>query len=429
MIRFPSVAAGGLAAASFLMADRLTAQGTVPTSSPVRVAPVEAALRDPGVARALAALDAGAPAMAAGLVVLGAIESPSGREHERAAEVARRLRAMGMPEVELDSLPNVVARIPGRSGRAIVFVSTLDDLGSIPALQRAAGRPPRVEGHRVVGPGTNTSATTEAMLAAAQAYLATGRRPQHELVFAAVAQEETGLVGMKALYARYRASALAFVDILGDGRSITYGALGIHWWRVVARGPGGHSLGGGTPNVNQAIGRAVDRILSLPQPPATDNPQRTILNVAMLQSGAVFNHKPDSGWFSVDIRSLDAGVIARNEAEVQRIVAEVARETGLSLSMQPVSRTPGGQIAGADTALLVRASTAIAQALGLSPRLGNAGSANLNVAIGGGTLAIGLGGERGGARGQPGEFADIPAMVRTAKHVLLLAVVMGHAGR
>lgn len=109
--------------------------------------------------------------------------------------------------------------------------------------------------------------------------------------------------------------------------------------------------------------------------------------------------------------------------------AEVARETGLSLSMQPVSRTPGGQIAGADTALLVRASTAIAQALGLSPRLGNAGSANLNVAIGGGTLAIGLGGERGGVRGQPGEFADIPAMVRTAKHVLLLAVVMGHAGR
>ncbi|MCZ8205800.1 M20/M25/M40 family metallo-hydrolase [Gemmatimonas sp.] len=428
MTRLRSALAGGLVAALFLQTDAAAAQGSTPAAPPVRVAPVDAALRDPGVTRALAALDAGAPGMAAGLAALGAIESPSGREHERAAEVARRLRAMGMPEVQLDSLPNVVARIPGRSGRAIVFVSTLDDLGSIPALQRAAGTPPRVEGNRVVGPGTNTSATTEAMLAAAQAYLATGRRPQHDLVFAAVAQEETGLVGMKALYARYRASALAFVDILGDGRSITYGALGIHWWRVVARGPGGHSLGGGTPNVNQAIGRAVDRILSLPQPPASDNPQRTILNVAMLQSGAVFNHKPDSGWFSVDIRSLDAGVIARTEAEVQRIMAEVARETGLSLSLQPVSRTPGGQIAGADTSLLVRASTAIAQALGLSPRLGNAGSANLNVPIGGGSLAIGLGGERGGARGQPGEFADIPAMVRTAKHVLLLAVVLGDAG-
>jgi acetylornithine deacetylase/succinyl-diaminopimelate desuccinylase-like protein len=386
---------------------------------------VRAALADVRVQRALTALDRAAPEMAAGLARLGAIESPSGREHERAAEVLRRFTALGLADVKMDSTPNVIARIPGRSGRAIVFVSTLDDLASIPALQRAAGRPPRVEGDRVVGPGTNTSATTEAMLAAAQAYVATGRQPLHDLAFAAVAQEETGLVGMKALYATYRDHALAFVDILGDGRSITYGALGIHWWRVVARGPGGHSLGGGTPNVNQAIGRAVDRILSLPQPPASDNPRRTILNVAMLQSGAVFNHKPDSGWFSVDIRSLDADTIAANEAAVRRILDDVSRETGLSLTMQPVSRTPGGQIAGADTSLLVRASSSIAQSLGLSPRLGNAGSANLNVAIGNGTLAIGLGGERGGARGQPGEFADIPAMVRTAKHVFLLAVVMG----
>ncbi len=64
------------------------------------------------------------------------------------------------------------------------------------------------------------------------------------------------------------------------------------------------------------------------------------------------------------------------------------------------------------------------KSLGVTPQLGNAGSSNLNVAIGGGTLAIGLGGERGGARGEPGEFADIPSMLRTAKVVALLAVVM-----
>jgi acetylornithine deacetylase/succinyl-diaminopimelate desuccinylase-like protein len=401
----------------------LAAQG----SGPAMVPQVAEALRDAEVQRALSGLDRAAPKMAQGLVTLGAIESPSGKEQARAAEVARRLRAIGLTDVRIDAQPNVIARIPGTSGKAIVFVSTLDDLASIPPLQRAAGRPPRIEGDRVVGPGTNTSSTTEALLAAAEAYRGTGRRPLHDLVFAAVAQEETGLVGMKALYAEYQGRALAFVDILGDGRSITYGALGIHWWRVVARGPGGHSLNGGVPNVNQAIGRAVDRILSLPQPPASDNPRRTILNVAMLQSGAVFNHKPDSGWFSVDIRSLDAETIATNEAAVQRIVADVAKETGLSLTMLPVSRTPGGQIAGADQSLLVRASTAIATSLGLTPRLGNAGSANLNVPIGNGTLAIGIGGERGGGRGQPDEFADIPAMVRTAKHVLLLAMILGNA--
>lgn len=410
-----------VAALQLLAAVKLAAQAS---TGPMDLTGV---LTRPEVQRALSALDAATPTMAQGLAALGAIESPSGGEQQRATEVARRMRAMGLADVRVDAQPNVIGRIPGTSGRAIVFVSTLDDLASIPALQRTAGRPPRVEGTRVVGPGTNTSATTQAMLSAAEALLASGVKPTHDLVFAAVAQEETGLVGMKALYAEYRDRADAFVDILGDGRSITYGALGIHWWRVVARGPAGHSLNGGVPNVNQAIGRAVDRILSLPQPPAANNPQRTILNIAMLQSGAVFNHKPDSGWFSLDIRSLDANVIARNEAAVQRILDDVARETGLSLSMQPVTRTPGGQIAGADTSRLVRASVAIARHLGLQPTLGNAGSANLNVAIGGGTLAIGLGGERGGARGQPGEFADIPAMLRTAKHVLLLALVMGDA--
>ncbi len=364
-------------------------------------------------------------AMAKDLVTLGAIESPSGREQQRAQEVARMMRAIGLVEVRVDSMPNVTGRIKGRSGRAIVFVSTLDDLASIPALQRAFGGPPRIDGTRVIGPGTNTSSTTVAMLAAAEALIARGVTPEHDLVFAAVAQEETGLIGMKALYAEWRGRAESFVDILGDGRSITYGALGIHWWRVVARGPSGHSLNGGLPNVNQAIARAVDRIFALPQPSSANNPRRTILNVAMLQSGEVFNHKPDSGWFSVDIRSLDAEAIARNEADVQRIVREVSVETGITLEMQVVQRTPGGQIAGADTSRLVRASTAVARALGVTPQLGNAGSANLNVPIAGGTKAIGIGGERGGRRGYADEWADISAMMRTAQHVMLLGVILG----
>jgi acetylornithine deacetylase/succinyl-diaminopimelate desuccinylase-like protein len=166
----------------------------------------------------------------------------------------------------------------------------------------------------------------------------------------------------------------------------------------------------------------VDRILAVPQPAADT---RTVMNISMIQSGDVFNRKPDSAWFSLDIRSLRADAIARNEASVRAILDTVARETGARFDLRPVQLTAGGQIAGADTSRLVRTSVAAARALGLDPRLGNAGSANLNVAIAGGTLAIGLGGERGGLRGEPGEFADIPAMQRTAKHVARLAAEMG----
>jgi acetylornithine deacetylase/succinyl-diaminopimelate desuccinylase-like protein len=331
------------------------------------------------------------------------------------------MKEIGLQRVAVDAAPNAVGVVPGRSGRAIVFVSTLDDLGPVAELQKAAGQPPRVDGSRVVGPGTNTSSTTAAMLAAARAIVEARIVPEHDLVFAAVAQEETGLVGMKQLYADYKDRAIAFVDILGDGRSISDGAIAIHWWKVIAHGPAGHSLNGGVPNVNQAIGRAVDRILQLPQQPS----ERTVINVAMLQSGAVFNHKPDTGWFALDVRSLDAAKVSAIEADVRQILDAVGRETSIAMTLEPVQLTPGGQIAGARQSPLVTTSAAIARHLGLTPAFTNAGSSNMNIAIAGGTPAIGIGGERGGARGEAGEFADVAAMLRTSKHVLLLAATMG----
>jgi acetylornithine deacetylase/succinyl-diaminopimelate desuccinylase-like protein len=279
---------------------------------------------------------------------------------------------------------------------------------------------------RVVGPGTNTSLTTAAILAAAESYLTAAVVPEHDLVFAAVAQEETGLRGMKALYVDYAGRAEAFVDVLGDGSSISYGALGIHWWRVVAEGPPGHTLRGGMPNINQAIGRAVDRILSLPAASRTDE-SRTRLNVAMLQSGAVFNHKPATGWFSLDIRSMEAEVITDIEDDVREILTAVSSETGISLEMEEFQITPGGRIPGALESRLVRTAQDVSRSLGYEPVMSESGSANLNVAIGAGTAAIGLGGSRGGDRGEATEWADIDGMMRTARHVLLLAAVLGGA--
>jgi acetylornithine deacetylase/succinyl-diaminopimelate desuccinylase-like protein len=248
------------------------------------------------------------------------------------------------------------------------------------------------------------------------------------LIFAAVAQEETGLVGMKNLYDDLGDRALAYVDVLGDGRRISYGALTIHWWKVVGYGPPGHSLRGGLPNVNRGLARAIDRILGLPQPEREkDNDNRTVINVSILRSGSVFNHKPETGWFSLDIRSLDPSIVEEIEQEVKAILAEVAEETQTRIELEPFQITPGGQIPGARESDLVRTSEAISRYLGFEPTLRNSGSSNMNLPIGKGTLAIGLGGQRGGGRGFPDEWAGIPAMIDTAKHVLLLAATMGGA--
>ncbi len=385
---------------------------------------VSAALSDPAVSATLSAIDASRAASARLLAEIGAIVSPSGHERERAEAVAAEMRRIGLADVTLDAAPNVVGRIKGRSGKALVFVATLDDLATVATQQAAVHTKPRVEGDRVIGPGTNTSSTTVAMLAAAEALLKSGIRPEHDLVFAAVAQEETGLKGMQSLYALWKDRAIAFVDILGDGHSISYGAITIHWWKVIAEGPGGHSLNGGVPNVNQGIGRAVDRILQLPQP-ATYRDQRVVINVAMLQSGAVYNHKPESGWFSLDIRSLDGARVEEVEAAVRGILKQVTTETTITFTMEPTQLTPGGQIPGMRESALVTTAAAISKYLGYDAELGNAGSSNMNVALGHGSPAIGIGGDRGGQRGFADEWADIPQMTRTAKFIVLLAATMG----
>lgn len=386
--------------------------------------PLDRALADPAVTSAMATVEARRDATAAWLAEIGAIVSPSGQEHDRARAVADEMRRIGLADVTVDAAPNVVGRIRGRSGKALVFVSTLDDLATVAGHQKAAARKPAIAGDRVVGPGTNTSTTTAALVAAADALIRSGLTPEHDLVFAAVAQEETGLKGMQALFADWKDRALAFVDVLGDGHSITYGAITIHWWRIVASGPPGHSLTGGVPNVNQGVGRAVDRILQLPHPERFKD-DRVVVNVAMLQSGAVFNHKPATGWFSLDVRSLVAARVEEVEAEVRRILADVTRETTIAFAMEPFQLTPGGQIPGFRESALVTTAAAVSRHLGYEPRLGNAGSANLNVPLGQGAPAIGIGGERGGQRGFADEWADIPQMMRTAAFVVLLAATMG----
>jgi acetylornithine deacetylase/succinyl-diaminopimelate desuccinylase-like protein len=357
------------------------------------------------------------------LVKIGSIKSPSGQELERAEAVAQQMRDIGLQNVEVDKNPNVIGIIPGQTDSTLVFVSTLDDLATVAEHQQNAGKPPYIEGDKVIGPGTNTSLTTASMLAAAEALIISGAKPYYTLVFASVAQEETGLKGMFSLYEKYKDSAFAFVDILGEGSSISYGSMGVFWWKVYAEGPEGHTRSTG-PNVNQAIGRAVDQILSLDYPVRFADDQ-TFINIAILQSGAVFNHKPASGWFSLDIRSLKGDITDAIEMDVRKILEKVGNETNIKMRMETEMAIPGGQIPGAIDSPLVQNSVAIARYLGVEPTLSNASSSNMNVAVGAGTLAIGLGGERGGDRATATEWASIPVMINTARHVALLGIIMG----
>ena len=61
------------------------------------------------------------------------------------------MQGIGLQNVEVTSSPNAIGRIPGSSGKAIVFVATLDVLAAVAKFQWAAVSFPTVVGARSVG--------------------------------------------------------------------------------------------------------------------------------------------------------------------------------------------------------------------------------------------------------------------------------------
>jgi acetylornithine deacetylase/succinyl-diaminopimelate desuccinylase-like protein len=89
-----------------------------------------------------------------------------------------------------------------------------------------------------------------------------------------------------------------------------------------------------------------------------------------------------------------------------------------------IARAPESASTGAQQSSLVAASVAIVKWLGMEPKMRDATSASTRVAFAGGTPAIVLGTDRDEAHGSPDESADLQSMVRSAKHIVLLAATL-----
>lgn len=376
------------------------------------------ALQRENVKSCLAWIDASQNRIVESLISLASIISPSGQEQERAHWVAERMRKIGLTDVHVDEISNVVGQIKGRSGKAVIFVTTLDDLATIAELQHTSIRQPHQYEDKVNGPATEVQSVNAATLLTAEALVRAGLTPEHDIVFASVSQEETGLIGMKALFKTWKDRAVGWVDVLGDGHEIVYGAGFVHWWKIVAHGPGGHTEEDEHPTVNQGIARAVDRILDLPH---ADQYKHTFINVGIIRSGEVYNHKPSSGWFSLDLRSMKGEVIHKIEAEVKAVLSQVEDETGIRFEMQSVASLDGGQVPGARESRLVQLAIEVSRHLGYNPVVSPRGCCNMSIPVSHGRIAIGLHSVRGGRRATAEEWASIPAMIVTAKYVALLA--------
>lgn len=363
-------------------------------------------------------------------IAVAQIAAPTGEEHERAAWMAGRFRALGLADVHVDDAGNAIGRRPGR--RDLPPVSVCAHLDTV--FPRDAHLPVRREGNRLAGPSINDNSRGLAvMLALAEEIDGARIIPLRPVEFVATTGEEGAgnLRGAKHYFATRGRDAAAMIALDGAGdERIVHRALGSRRFRVTFAGAGGHSWASfGAPNAVHAAAATAARLaaLALPAEP------RTTLSVCRIGGGISVNAIPEHAWLEVDLRSTDPGLLHRYEREIHLAARagcdeENARRASgsrpLDCALELIGDRPCGETAAEHP--LVQTAVEATRLIGRTPDLATASTdANVPISQGIPAIAIGAGGRGGDAHTRSEWFdnADGPRGIARALTIVMAAAM------
>ena len=349
-------------------------------------------------------------------VELTAIPSPPFKESVRGAEYKRRLEALGLKNVRIDAVGNVIAERKGMgTGPTVVIAGHLDTV-----FPEGTNVTVKKDGDKLRAPGIGDDDRGLAVvLAVARAFEKAGVQTNGTVYFIGdVGEEGPGnLRGMRHLFGtELKGKIDYFISVDDSGLGIASRAVGSNRYRVTYKGPGGHSYGAfGIPNPIHALGRAIAGIsdIQVPEKP------KTTFNVGVIGGGTSVNSISGDATMEVDMRSEDAASLATVNAKVQRILADAlaaenARWTGsraqaakLSMKIDTIGIRPTG--AQADEAPIVQTALGAAKALGFtSSTSASSTDANIPISLGIPGIRIGGGGLAEGAHSLGESYSDGP---------------------
>src|SRR5215469_2487160 len=335
-------------------------------------------------------------------VKLTEIPAPSFQEAKRAEAVRDILASEGLA-IHTDKIGNVIGELPGSDEREVVVLAAhLDTV--FPAGTEIKVRR---EGGRLVAPGISDNGTGLAgLLAVARAIQTAKIKPRRTILFASNGGQEGegNLRGMRALIDAYRTKLRAVIVLDGSGTDhVTTKALASRRLEVVITGPGGHSWSDfGMVNPINALMRASVRFINTKVPASP----RTTFNLGQVEGGTSVNSIPHEAKLKVDLRSENEEQLVRLESALRECVAAgvkdemdnaLDRSKGkLEWKVDTIGSRPGGDLA-ADSPLL-SALRAADDYLGNQSRIERSSTdANIPLSLGIDAIAIGAGGNGGGA--------------------------------
>lgn len=382
-------------------------------------------MNQPAVKAAFAAIQRDEAKTIENQIHLTEIPSPPFKEEVRAKEVMRIFQEIGLKDVRMDKVWNVIGVRPGRAAHPnVVIAAHLDTV-----FPEGTNVKVRREGTVLHAPGIcDDDCGLANIIAVAKALNDAKIETPGTITFVAdVGEEGLGdLRGMKQLFDETLKGQIdKFVSVDDAGSAITNGGVGSYRYRVTFKGPGGHSYGAfGIANPIHALGRAIETISNFQVP----TQPKTTFSVGRIGGGTSINAIAFEAWMEVDMRSEDMGPLNEEDKNFNAAVqAALAAENkrwndkgAITVNVERVGFRPAGSTP--ESSAIVRTAIAVNKAMNEKVEF-NSGStdANYPMSLKIPAITTGTGGHSQGAHSADEKY-DYKDSYPGTQRVLLLAL-------
>ena len=170
--------------------------------------------------------------------------------------------------------------------------------------------------------------------------------------------------GAKHMLKQHHKKIAMFIAIDSHYGRISYGALGLRWFRFSFFGRSRHTTGSyRQPSAILAAARAITGIYRLRLPRRQH--KRTWLNIGQIQGGEKPNRMAEQVSFTVDLRSPDKRTLDRLERRLKRLVRRAARKSRIRIQIKRILRFEAAQLRGLHRHKLVITARSVLKTLGV----------------------------------------------------------------
>lgn len=388
-------------------------------------------MKNPDVAAAFDYIKEIEPETISEQIKIAEIPAPTFEETERGLYFKRRFAEIGLKNVRVDSVGNVIGERMGTGGKNAPNLVLAAHLDTVFAKETPLNT--KREGNVITLPGIGDDARGLTLLLAIAKTLEKYQVKTIGKIFfvANVGEEGLGdLKGVKHLFNKeLKGKITHFISIDGGGLSVITGAVGSKRFRVTFSGPGGHSYSAfGMANPIHAVGRLISKISEFQTP---KNP-KTTFSVGMIRGGTSVNSIAREASFDIDMRSRDPYELAKI-VKLFRLNAEAALKEEnerwnnvkpIKLDIKLIGDRPTGT--QPQTSPIIKIASSANKFMTVENNFGFASTdSNLPISLGVPAITIGGGGKGSGAHSLKENWDSTNSHLGSQRALLIVLGIVG----